>query len=127
MPAPARILIVDDSTAASCVCALLEQLGFTDIEQAADAQSALRRLHERAFALVIAEWHLAAMSGLELLRRVRQNGALKDVRFLLLSASTHPQLAGTARKLGCDGLLTRPFAAAELKAALDQALAERSS
>jgi two-component system chemotaxis response regulator CheY len=126
MPAAAGILIVDDSAATSRVCALLEQLGFTDIEQVADAQSALRRLHERTFVLVISEWRLAAMSGLELLRRIRQSGALKDVGFLLISASIHPQLAGTARKLGSDGLLKKPLAVAELKAAIDQALVTRS-
>jgi two-component system, chemotaxis family, chemotaxis protein CheY len=126
MPASAGILIVDDPAAASYVVRALLELGFTDIEQVADAQSALKRLHERTFVLVISEWRLAAMSGLELLRRVRQNTALKDVRFLLLSASIHPQLAGTAHKLGTDGFLTRPFAVAELKAALDQALSARS-
>ena len=124
MTAASGTLIVDSSpTTGEAIAAQLAQLGFADVEQAADAQAALRRLRERTFALVIADWRLPAMSGLELLRRIRHDGALKGIRFLLISTSAHPQLADTARKLGADGVLTRPFDADALKAATAAAFA----
>jgi two-component system chemotaxis response regulator CheY len=122
MPAPTGILVVDYlATSSEAILGLLGQLGFADVEHEAEAQGALRRLRERAFALVISEWRLGAMSGLELLRRIRKDCKLHRVRFLLISASPHPQLANTAQTLGADGLLRKPFTAAALRVAIETA------
>jgi two-component system chemotaxis response regulator CheY len=61
------------------------------------------------------------MSGLELLRRIRQDAALNLVRFILVSASPHPQLADTVRRLGADGFLMQPFTAEALRQTIEQA------
>jgi two-component system chemotaxis response regulator CheY len=123
MSLSAGILIVDNTaTSAIAVHTLLVQLGFPDLEMVADGETALERVRERAFVLVISDWRLGAMSGLELLRRIRQNPALKELRFLLVSANPHPQLAGTARTLGADGCLTKPFTADALKGAIAKAI-----
>lgn len=60
--------------------------------------------------------------GLELLRRIRQDPTLNAVRFLLIAASSHPQLAETVKALGGDGFLMRPFSGEQLKAVIDEAL-----
>jgi two-component system chemotaxis response regulator CheY len=111
------ILVIGDCLATG----LLGQTGFTNIEEAPDARSALNRLHEKCFALVISDWKTTSMSGLELLRRMRQHPEMKRVRFLLITSSTHPQLADTARDLGADGLLMTPVTARSLKQAIDNA------
>jgi two-component system chemotaxis response regulator CheY len=68
-------------------------------------------------ALVISDWKLAGTSGLELLQRIREDAALKDTRFLLMTASSHPQLADTVSRLGANGFLIKPFSAGALRAA----------
>jgi two-component system chemotaxis response regulator CheY len=61
------ILIVDDfATMSRIIQSLLERSGFTNIEQVHDGQSALDRLKTKNFSLVISDWHMAPMSGLEL-------------------------------------------------------------
>jgi CheY-like chemotaxis protein len=117
------ILIVQGSAASSePIRATLEWYGFNDIEQLHDAQAALRRLCERSFALVICDWQLVGMSGLELLRSIRQDETLHEVGVLLTSANAHPQLAETARRLGADAFLLRPFGADEFAAVLKNAI-----
>jgi CheY-like chemotaxis protein len=123
MPSIAGILIVQESVASSePIRAVLEWYGFGDIEQLHDAQAALKRVCERSFALVICDWQLVGMSGLELLRRIRQDVTLKELGVLLTSANAHPQLAETARKLGADAFLLRPFGANEFAAVLKNAI-----
>jgi CheY-like chemotaxis protein len=117
------ILIVQGSAKSSePIRSMLEWYGFNDIEQLHDAQAALRRVCERSFALVICDWQLVGMSGLELLRRIRQDVTLQEVGVLLTSAYTHPQLAETALKFGADAFLRRPFGADEFATVLNNAV-----
>jgi two-component system chemotaxis response regulator CheY len=121
-----RILVVEDSiTAGRIIASLLAQVGFTDVENVLDAQSALELLRKKMFDLVVSDWRLGSMSGLELLRRIRQDPAVRDLRFLLVTASAHPQLPQTLRTLRADGFLIKPFTAEGLKKAIDQAFGSK--
>ena len=121
-----NILVVDDfGTMVRIVQGLLQQAGFRNIEHVADGASALERLRSKAFSVVISDWRMSPMSGLELLRRMRQDAALQPVRFILITADANPQLPQTMQKLGADGFLIMPLTADTLKQTIEQALSQR--
>jgi two-component system chemotaxis response regulator CheY len=71
------ILVVDDSaTTSQIIQSLVEQAGFSNVGCVPDGQSALERLRAENISLVIADWRISPMSGLELLRRIRQDAAM---------------------------------------------------
>jgi two-component system, chemotaxis family, chemotaxis protein CheY len=115
------ILIVDDfATISRVIRALLERNGFNDIEDVRDGLSALQRLRSKRFALVICDWHMEQMSGLDLLQEVRRDADLKAVRFILVTADGSLQ-GPTIRSLGIDGILIKPFSADTLIKCIEQA------
>jgi two-component system chemotaxis response regulator CheY len=89
-----------------------------------DGPSALERLKSKGFTLVIADWHMAPMSGLELLQQIRQDADLKNVRFVLVTADGSFQNSADVQRLGVDGFLIKPFSADTLTKTIEQALAQ---
>jgi two-component system chemotaxis response regulator CheY len=86
-----------------------------------DGGSALERLHSKEFGLIIADWKMQPMSGLQLLHLLRQEGRLQTTRFILTSADANPQLADTLESLGAHGFLRKPFTADLLNEAIERA------
>jgi two-component system chemotaxis response regulator CheY len=122
------VLVVDESAAASrIIVSLVEQAGFSNVGHVPDGQSALERLRAGNISLVLADWRMSPMSGLELLRRIRQDAAMKAVRFVLMTASAHPQLPETVQSLGANGFLQMPCTAEALRQTIEQAFASERS
>jgi two-component system, chemotaxis family, chemotaxis protein CheY len=120
------VLVVDDSvTTTRIVESYLQQIGFQSVMAVGDGEAALRAIMDRPIALVISDWKMAGMSGLELLHRTRQHPACRGVRFVLMTADANPRLAATVRSMGADGFLTKPFTTETLRLAIEQALASR--
>jgi len=120
------ILVVDDfGTMVRIVQGLLQQVGFTNVEHVGDGATALERLRAKTFSVVISDWRMSPMSGLELLRRMRQDPALQPVRFVLITADANPQLPETTQKLGADGFLMKPFTADALRQTIERAFSHR--
>lgn len=72
------ILIVDDyKTMLRIIRNLLKQLGFTNVDEAMDGGEALTKLRSASFGLVISDWNMEPMTGLELLKEVRADDTLK--------------------------------------------------
>jgi two-component system, chemotaxis family, chemotaxis protein CheY len=116
-----RVLVVDDSrTTTGIICSLLEQVGVANVERAGDGETALEKLRGGSFSLVISDWKMAPMGGLELLRRIRQEPALQSVRFIMMSADPNPQLPQTMRSVGAVGFLLKPFTADQLRDLIEQ-------
>ena len=109
------ILIVDDySRMLRIIRNLLRQLGFEQVEEAADGASALAKLREKPFSLVISDWNMEPMSGLELLRQVRADPALASVPFLMVTAEARAAKIAEAQRAGADGYIIKPFGAEAL-------------
>jgi two-component system, chemotaxis family, chemotaxis protein CheY len=87
--------------------------------------SALGRLKSKRFSLVISDWNMTPMSGLELLQRMRRDADLKAVRFILITAGGNPQIPARVQSLGLDALLVKPISAETLTNAIEQAFAQR--
>ncbi|MGH6900947.1 MAG: response regulator [Geminicoccaceae bacterium] len=109
------ILVVDDyKTMVRIVRNLLHQLGFDDIEDAADGASALARLREKPFGLVISDWMMEPMSGLELLQQVRADPKLRALPFIMITAENRKDRVAQAEQAGADAYIVKPFNAEAL-------------
>lgn len=119
------ILIVDDyRTMLRIVRNLLSKLGFTDIDEAADGETALAMLKSRDYGLVISDWNMQPMTGFELLKVVRADTVLKTMPFIMVTAESKVENVVAARQAGVNNYIIKPFSAAVLKAKLKAVLGE---
>jgi two-component system, chemotaxis family, chemotaxis protein CheY len=116
-----RVLIVDDSpTVCRMVEKLFRQCGFIEIESVNDGAAALDRLRKSPFEIVICDWHMEPITGLNVLRDIRARQETRAISFILMSAKNDPVWVGDARSAGADCLLAKPFDAAKLRAKIAQ-------
>ena len=109
------ILVVDDyKTMVRIVRNLLQQLGFDNIDDASDGASALAKLRAKRFGLVISDWAMEPMSGLELLQAMRADPDLKTLPFIMITAENRKERVARAEQAGADGYIVKPFSAEAL-------------
>ncbi len=107
-----RVLIVDDfSTMRRIMKNILKQLGFTNITEADDGTTAMELLNTGSYDLVISDWNMPRMTGLELLREVRAGGPHKEVPFLMVTAEAQRQNVIEAVQSGVSNYVVKPFTA----------------
>jgi two-component system chemotaxis response regulator CheY len=110
------ILIVDDyKTMLRIVRNLLKQLGFDNVEEATDGSSALAKLRDKPYGLVISDWNMEPMTGIQLLREVRADAKLKALPFIMVTAESKSENVIVAREAGVSNYIVKPFNAATLK------------
>src|SRR5512134_216755 len=111
-----NILIVDDyKTMLRIVRNLLKQLGFNNVDEATDGSMALQKLREKNFGLVISDWNMEPMTGLQLLREVRADLKLKAMPFIMVTAESKTENVVAAKAAGVNNYIVKPFNAATLK------------
>ena len=119
------ILIVDDyKTMLRIIRNLLNQLGFDNVEEARDGSEALQKLREKKFDLVISDWNMEPMTGIELLREVRSDDKLKTIPFIMVTAESKTENVVIAKEAGVSNYIVKPFNAATLKTKLTGVLGE---
>ena len=117
------ILIVDDyKTMLRIIRNLLKQLGFNNVDEAIDGSSALTKLRDKEFHLVISDWNMEPMSGLQLLKEVRADVKLKDIPFIMITAESKSENVIAAKEAGVSNYIVKPFNAATLKGKLTTVL-----
>jgi two-component system chemotaxis response regulator CheY len=117
------ILIVDDyKTMLRIIRNLLKQLGFNDVDEAIDGSSALTKLRDKDFGLVISDWNMEPMSGLQLLKEVRADVKLKEIPFIMITAESKSENVIAAKEAGVSNYIVKPFNAATLKGKLSTVL-----
>jgi len=110
------ILVVDDyKTTIRIVHGLLRQLGFGNLDEAANGAEALSKLRSRRFGLVISDWNMEPMTGYELLVAMRADGALRAVPFIMITAETKTENVVLAKQAGANNFIVKPFNAPALK------------
>ena len=120
-----KVLVVDDyKTMIRIVTNLLKQLGFKNIDDAADGSAALAKLRAGGYGLVISDWNMEPMTGLELLREVRSDGTLKSTPFLMVTAESKTENVVAAKQAGVDNYIVKPFNAETLKEKLVSVLGD---
>ena len=118
-----NILIVDDyKTMLRIVRNLLKQLGFENVDEATDGSMALGKLRERNYSLVISDWNMEPMTGLQLLKEVRADSRLKTMPFLMITAESKTENVIEAKKAGVNNYIVKPFNADTLKGKLQAVL-----
>jgi len=121
--APPRILVVDDyQTMTRIMKSLLKQIGLEDVTAAGDGTDALELLKSQPFDLVISDWNMEKMTGLDLLKAIRADAKLKHIKFIMVTAEARMENAAEAKKHGADNYIVKPFDAPTLKAKLDAVL-----
>jgi two-component system, chemotaxis family, chemotaxis protein CheY len=110
-----KILVVDDfSTMRRIVRNLLKELGFSNITEAEDGVDALRKLRAEPFDFVVSDWNMPNMTGIELLREIRKDGALKHLPVLMVTAEAKKENIIEAAQAGASGYVVKPFTATTL-------------
>jgi two-component system chemotaxis response regulator CheY len=119
------VLVVDDyKTMIRIIRNLLKQLGFSDIDDAADGTEALSKMHQRKYGLVISDWNMEPMTGYELLKEVRTDEGLARTAFIMVTAESKTENVIAAKKAGVNNYIVKPFNAATLKSKIDAVFGE---
>lgn len=119
-----NVLIVDDyKTMLRIVRNLLGQLGFKNVDEAMDGQQALQQLSKKQYGLVISDWNMEPMTGLELLKTVRgSNDNHKDIPFIMVTAESKTENVVAAKQAGVSNYIVKPFNAETLKSKIEAVL-----
>lgn len=121
-----RVLIVDDyKTMLRIIRNLLKQLGFNNVEEASDGSQALQILKGgETFGLVISDWNMEPMTGLQLLREVRSDDNLKSLPFIMVTAESKSENVIAAKEAGVSNYIVKPFNAETLKHKMSSVLGD---
>jgi two-component system chemotaxis response regulator CheY len=122
-----RILIVDDfSTMRRIVKNLLHDLGYANTSEADDGKTAWVALQAGSFDLVVTDWNMPGMTGLDLLKNIRGDARLAALKVLMVTAEAQREQIIEAAKNGVNGYIIKPFTAVTLKEKLDK-MAQRTA
>ena len=122
-----KILVVDDfSTMRRIVKGLLKDLGFENVTEADDGTTALPLLKSEKFDLLITDWNMPGMSGMELLRHVRADEHISKLPVLMLTAEAKRDQIIEAAQAGVSGYVIKPFTAVTLKEKIDKIFANKT-
>jgi len=114
------ILVVDDfATMRRIVKGVLKKLGFKNIIEAENSKTALSKLKKEDVGLVISDWNMPEMTGLELLKAVKTEEKFKDVPFIMLTAEGQKDCVIEAVKAGVTNFIVKPFTPDTLKEKLN--------
>jgi len=113
--------VVDDfASMRNIIKGLLNQIGFQNIEEAKDGSTALEKLKIGKFDLVICDWNMPKVPGIEVLKAVRNDPRLKDLPFLMVTAKAKKDNVMEAVKAGVNQYIVKPFTAETLQKKIEK-------
>lgn len=117
------ILVADDyREMTSLIRKLLNWLGYSNIDEVTDGEQALKKLREKPYSVVIADWNMAPVNGYELLKEVRGDSSLASLPFIMISGGAEEDRVMSARDAGATHYIGKPFTARTLERSLAAAL-----
>ena len=120
-PQDIRILVVDDmSTMRRIIKTILNQLGYSNIEEAENGKQALGKLKKEKFDFVITDWNMPEMDGLELVKQIRADDELKSLPVLMVTAEAKKENVMEALKAGVNNYIVKPFTPEVLKEKMEK-------
>ncbi len=118
-----KILVVDDSpTMRRILLNTVQKAGYSNLQEAVDGKDALAKLLAGDFELLMTDWNMPNMSGLELVTAVRQEAKLKDIPILMVTTRNMKEDIVNAIKMGVNGYIVKPFDAKTLNAKIQEIL-----
>ena len=120
-----NVLVVDDyKTMVRIVRNLVSELGFTNIDDASDGPTALNMIRSKEYGLILSDWNMQPMTGLELLKAVRADDRTKRWPFVMVTAEAKAENVMAARQAGVNGYVIKPFNLPVLRQKLSAVLGE---
>jgi two-component system, chemotaxis family, chemotaxis protein CheY len=118
-----NVLIVDDyKTMLRIIRNLLKQIEFNNVEEATDGADALSKLRAGSFGLVISDWNMEPMTGLQLLQEVRADTRLRATPFIMITAESKAENVVAAKQAGVSNYIVKPFNAETLREKIEKVL-----
>jgi len=102
---------------------LLVQLGYANVDEAANGVQALERVREKRYDLILSDWNMDAMCGIDLLKAIRADARTHETPFILVTAESKTENILAAKAAGASGYLVKPFKLDVLERTLDNVLA----
>ena len=116
-----NILIVDDQkTMLRIIHSLLDQIGFKNVTEATSGPRALELMQEQKFGLILSDWNMEPMSGIDFLKTVRASG--NNVPFIMVTAESTSENVVLAKQAGVNNYIIKPFNADTLKTKIESVL-----
>jgi len=116
-----NVLIVDDfATMRRIIKGVLKQLGFSNLIEAEDGESALKELRKEKIGLIVSDWNMPNMTGLDLLKAVRADSNLKNIPFLMVTAEGQKENVIQAVQAGVSNYIVKPFTPETFNAKLEK-------
>jgi two-component system chemotaxis response regulator CheY len=123
-----KFLVVDDfSTMRRIIKNLLNDLGYANVSEADDGQTALPILQQGGIDFLVTDWNMPGMPGLDLLKAVRADPKLAKLPVLMLTAEAKREQIIEAAQAGVNGYVIKPFTAVTLKEKIDKILEQRAN
>ena len=123
-----KFLVVDDfSTMRRIIKNLLNDLGYANVTEADDGQTALPILQAGGIDFLVTDWNMPGMPGLDLLKAVRSDPKLAKLPVLMLTAEAKREQIIEAAQAGVSGYVIKPFTAVTLKEKIDKILAAKAA
>ena len=118
-----KILVVDDyKTMLRIIRNLLKQIDFENVEEATDGGEAFAKLQAGNFGLVISDWNMEPMTGLQLLQQVRGDAKLKATPFIMVTAESKTENVIAAKQAGVSNYIVKPFNAETLRGKIQKVI-----
>lgn len=116
-----KILIVDDfSTMRRIIKNILRQIGFSNIDEAENGNEALIKLRQDTYDLLVSDWNMPNMTGLDLLKAIRSDQDLHDLPVLMVTAEAKKENVIEAIKAGVNNYIVKPFTADTLREKIEK-------
>ncbi len=123
-----NVLVVDDyQTMIRIIKNLLKQLGFNNVDEATDGTMAFDMIAKKKYGLIISDWNMEPMSGLDLLKKVRStadNDNISKVPFIMVTAESKTENVIAAKQAGVNNYIVKPFNAETLKTKISSVIGE---
>ena len=95
---------------------LLKQLGFSNVDEAADGSEAFGKVKQETYGLIISDWNMEPMTGLDFLKKIRESDDVyKDTPFIMITAESKTENVIAAKQAGVNNYIVKPFNAETLK------------
>lgn len=118
-----RVLVIDDfATMRKIEKNILGQLGIKNVDEADDGSTALPKLQSNQYDIILLDWNMPTMTGLELLKAVRSDDNLKDIPVIMVTAEALKDNIVAAAQAGVNDYIVKPFTAATLEEKMKKVL-----
>ena len=111
-----KVLVVDDSAVMRQIIKKnLKELGFSELSEAENGAAGLKKASEEPVDLIVSDWNMPNMTGLEFLKAVRADASLKGIAFIMVTSESDKEKIMEAVKAGVNQYIVKPFNAIQLE------------